>query len=176
MVLSLLIDLGVEQTSFRDSPVVLALRVASRIIGLFLLFAWLVIHTIFYFLLLAKMWGAIQDGETEISVGKAIGFLFIPFFNIFWVFKIWGGFPSEYNAYAARNSLNVPELSSGIFIAVPIVLILTAFTIGFLVLPFVMIAAIMKVSDAVNALQNAPVSSNNSFYNPPPPSTLNLNG
>lgn len=170
LILSVLIELSTTQTSGQVSPVISVFRV----IGIILLLFWLIIHTIFYFLLIAKMWGAIQDGETEISVGKAIGFLFIPFFNIYWMFKVWGGYPSEYNAYIARNNLNVPELSSGVFITVPIVILLTSFYIGLLGLPFVMIAAIMKVSDALNELENAP-STDNPYFSPPPPDSFNLN-
>lgn len=134
------------------------------------IFAWLIVHVIFYFLIVYKMWDAIQDGYTEITSGKAIGFMFIPFFNIYWIFKVFAGYPAEYNAYVIRNNINVPQLSSGIFVALPIMVILTSFYIGILGLPFVMMALINKVCDAINALQNAPRSlSNNYLYNPPPP-------
>jgi hypothetical protein len=131
--------------------------------------AWVIIHTIFYFLILGKMWGAIQDGYTEVTVGKAIGFLFIPFFNLYWIFKVWGGFPNEYNSFIARNNLPVPPISNGVFIALPITVLLSAFYIGLLALPFVMIAVIIKASDAVNAINNAPIYSTNHLFNPPPP-------
>lgn len=145
------------------------------IISIFLFLAWLIIHIVFYFLMLAKMWGAIQDGYAEMSVGEAIGYLFIPFFNIYWIFKAWGGYPNEYNAYIARNGIDVPPLSNGVFIAFPIILILGAFYIPLLALPFVMIAVIIKVCDAVNAIENAPINSNNKFHRPPAPSLFNLN-
>lgn len=145
--------------------------VTAILLGLTLLsfLAWAIIHTVYNFLLLAKMWGAIQDGYTEISVGKAIGFLFIPFFSIYWIFKVWGGFPTEYNRYIERHNLAVPPLSSGVFVAFPIVVLLSAIYIGLIALPFVMIAVTMKVCDAVNALENASLAKNNNFYYPPPP-------
>lgn len=146
-------------------PFVAILTVLAGISG----FAWLIIHTVFYFLILAKMYGAIQDGYTEVSVGKAIGFLFIPFFNIYWIFKVWGGFPTEYNSFIARNNLPVPEISNGIFIALPIVILLCSFYIGVIALPFVMIAVIIKACDAVNAIEQAPITGNYNIFNPPPP-------
>ncbi len=139
------------------------------VLALIFVFAWAIIHTVFYLLVLAKLWGAIQDGQTEISVGKAIGFLFIPFFNIYWTFKVWGGFPNEYNAFIARHGLAAPPLSNGIFVALPIVVLLSAVYIGLIALPFVMIAVILKACDAVNAIENAPIYANNNLFNPPPP-------
>ena len=67
---------------------------------------FLIVQTVYVFLILSRMWGAIQDGQTPITVGKAIGYLFIPFFNIYWIFKAWGGFPTEYNNYIDRYGLS----------------------------------------------------------------------
>ena len=117
---------------------------------------FLIVQTIYVFLILSRMWGAIQDGQTLITVGKAIGYLFIPFFNIYWIFKAWGGFPTEYNNYIDRYGLPAPRLSGGVYTIYPVLLLLTAFLyVPVLLLPFVFLALIAKTCDAVNALGNA---------------------
>jgi hypothetical protein len=37
------------------------------------------------------LWKKLQDGQTKVSPGKAVGYLFIPLYNIYWAFRVWGG-------------------------------------------------------------------------------------
>ncbi len=125
-------------------------------LGILAILQFLLVQTIYVFLMLAKMWGAIQDGQTEITVGKAIGFLFIPFFNIYWIFRAWGSFPAQYNAYVDRYQLPAPHLSGGIYTAYPILILLSALPFVGIVIAiigtFVFLAIISKTCDAVNLL------------------------
>lgn len=68
---------------------------------------------------LHRAWSLIQPGNVQVSPGKAIGFLFIPFFNIYWLFIAIGGLPKEWNRVMAShpNLSQAPRLSSGIAIA-----------------------------------------------------------
>lgn len=117
---------------------------------------FIVVQIIYIFIILSKMWGAIQDGQTPITAGKAIGYQFVPIFNLYWIFKAWGSFPTEYNKYIACYQLPVPRLSGGVFVAYPVLLLLTAFLyVPFLILPFVFMAIISKTCDAVNLLNQA---------------------
>jgi hypothetical protein len=75
---------------------------------------------IIYFLVLGKIWGAIQDGQNPVSPGKAIGLLFVPVFNFYWVFRVWAGFPKEYRNYVRRRSLNLSKPNGFFFILYPI--------------------------------------------------------
>ncbi len=123
------------------------------IIGTLIYLQFVVVQTVYIFVILSKMWGSIQDGQTPITTGKAIGYLFIPVFNIYWIFRAWGSFPPEYNKYVDRNGLSVQKLSGGVFTFYPVLLLLTAFLyVPLLILPFVFIAVIRKTCDAVNAL------------------------
>jgi len=111
------------------------------------------VATIYNFAVLAKMWSAIQDGANTITTGKAIGFLFIPVFNLFWIFKAWGSYPYEYNEFAARNQLEVPMLTSRAFTAFPLLLLLSSiFLIPSVFVPVTFVVLIARVSDAVNNL------------------------
>ena len=64
-----------------------------------------------------KMWSAINDGQTKPTPGAAVGFLFIPFFSLYWIFVVFGGFAGEYNKYAQRRGLQVPPIGAGLAIA-----------------------------------------------------------
>ena len=110
-------------------------------------------------LMLYKMWDSINDGRSRTTPGKAIGFLFIPFFNFYWIFQVWGGFPADYNAYLNRQQLSVPHLSPGIYAAYPILSLLSALpvvgVISAIIGTFVFLAVISKACDAVNLLEAA---------------------
>ncbi len=52
-----------------------------------------------------NIWNKLQDGKTEVSPGKAVGYLFIPVCNIFWAIRVWAGYADELNKYLARHKL-----------------------------------------------------------------------
>jgi hypothetical protein len=98
---------------FKDNQVVLyllafgflQLPVTAMIINLFVL---------------GKIWGAIQDERTPVSPATALGRLFVPIFNFYWVFRIWAGFPKEYRNFVDRRSLKIPGPDGFFFILYPI--------------------------------------------------------
>jgi hypothetical protein len=117
---------------------------------------FLIVNIVVTFTLIRRMWASIQDGHARTTPGKAIGFLFIPVFNLYWIFQVWGGFPQDYNNYVERHRLQVPLLASGIYIAhavlillsvIPFLNILTVI-IGYFV--FLMMTA--RTCDAINNL------------------------
>jgi predicted Zn finger-like uncharacterized protein len=57
-----------------------------------------------------KMWSAIQDGEVSVSPGQAVGFLFIPVFNIYWALSMITAFAEDYNDFIRRNSVKAKAL------------------------------------------------------------------
>jgi len=124
--------------------------------GIYAYLQFVIVHAVYNFLLLARMWSAIQDGQTAITVGKAIGFHFIPLFNIYWIFRAWGSYPTEYNNYIDRYALPVEPLSDRVFVAYPVLLVLAGILyVPLLALPIVFVAVIANVCDAVNRLCEA---------------------
>jgi hypothetical protein len=115
------------------------------------LFAWVA-----WLVLVYKMWSAIQDGNARTTPGRACGFLLIPVFNIYWVFRAVHGFAKDHNQLVDRHSLKVRKLPEGLFLAYALVTILMyipflsllvstpRFLLALLVIP--------KICDAVNAL------------------------
>lgn len=75
------------------------------------LFAWVV-----WLVLVYKMWSAIQDGNARTTPGKACGFLFIPLFNLYWVFQAVWGFAKDYNRLVDRHALQVRKLPEALFL------------------------------------------------------------
>jgi len=65
--------------------------------------------------LLFKAWAAIQDSSTKTKQEKAVAFLFIPIFNLYWLWRAFAEFPAEYNAFIDRNHLNVVHESRVVY-------------------------------------------------------------
>lgn len=126
------------------------------ILGILGFVQFLLVQMIYTFVILWKMWSSIQDGQARTTPGKAIGFLFIPFFNVYWIFQVWGGFPRDYNNYVDRRGLAVPHLSSGILTTYPVLILLTAIPflgiVVALVNMFLFASIISRTCDAVNAV------------------------
>lgn len=74
-------------------------------------------------ILLYKEWSLIQDGQARTSPGQAIGFLFIPFFNLYWMFVAHRGLAEDLNNYARQRGIQAREVSVG-FVTAALVLCL----------------------------------------------------
>lgn len=125
-----------------------------------------IIALIFYY----KIWESLQDGYARTPPGKAIGFLFIPLFQFYWIFQVIWGFSKDYNAYVDRHGVNTKKLPEGLFLAFSIFpFALWGIYLAFSILvsntwipflntlmsvaySFVFIMVVAMVCDAVNAL------------------------
>ncbi len=132
------------------------LAVAMVVVGAFGYLQFMLVHMIALLVLLYSIWDALQDGVTEVSPGKAVGFLFIPVYNLYWLFRVWAGYPTDYNQYLERHRLAAPQLSGTIFTLFPIAILLSGLLVlPLLILPFVTIFVIARACDAVNNLNIA---------------------
>ncbi len=52
---------------------------------------------------LHQHWKTIQDRHAKISPGKAVGFMFIPLFNTYWIYPAYVGLSQTQNQYIARH-------------------------------------------------------------------------
>lgn len=73
----------------------------------------ILVWSIMQMVLTYKMWAAINDGVTKPTPGAALGFLFIPFFSLYWIFVVWPGYATQYNAFVKRHNIAAPPLSQG---------------------------------------------------------------
>ncbi|MGH9755061.1 MAG: hypothetical protein ACREA2_19970 [Blastocatellia bacterium] len=115
-----------------------------------------VIYAAIIMTLVYKMWASIQDGYARTSPGKALGFMFIPLFNLYWVFQVFPGFAQDFNTFASRHSINAPHLPTSLFTTYAILCLLAIFPIiCLLLIPinfFVGLIVISKICDAVNSI------------------------
>ena len=125
-------------------------------IGIYAALQFVIVHAVYNCLLLRRMWCAIQDGQTLVTARQAIGFLFIPIFNIFWIFRAWASFPTEYNNYIDRYALPVEPLAGKWFVAYPVLILLAAILyVPLFALPFGFVVVASNACDAVSRLDEA---------------------
>jgi hypothetical protein len=54
-----------------------------------------VLALVFWYIHLHRLWSAIPESSRSTSPGKAVGFLFIPCFNLYWVFRAYVSLVSD---------------------------------------------------------------------------------
>lgn len=121
------------------------------------IYASIVIFVLYY-----KMWEAIQDGYARTTPGKAVGFMIIPFFNIYWMFQAFWGFSKDYNSFIARHSIPAKPLPENLFLIFCIFSLLAAIPYigGLLGLAnmIIFVVLLLKICAGINALANAPAA------------------
>jgi hypothetical protein len=108
----------------------LIFTVVGRFIGIPALIAGVVLQM----MLLYKFWSAIQDGNARTTPGKAVGFMFIPFFNFYWVFVGILGLTQDINRYISERRLTIKRVDENM------ALIICILSIG-AIIPFLGILA-----------------------------------
>lgn len=107
----------------------------------------LVISMIFFFINLHRAWSCLAMGAPATTPGKAVGMLFIPFFNLYWMFVAIAGLPKDWNRIVAshENLKAAPKLSETVFLM---------YCIGSLVFPplalFVAFPMMSQICNGVN--------------------------
>ena len=70
-------------------------------------FICMIVSIVMASILLYRFWNIIQSGSRKRTTpGKAVGFCFIPFFNIYWIYVAYVGLARDMNLYCEENSLN----------------------------------------------------------------------
>jgi len=91
----------------------------------FLLFAFLAVIyvAVMISILVYRLWIAIQPGHPRTTPGKAVGFLFIPLFNLYWVFQAYFGWAQDYNRYVQGAGIQSPPVSENMALTVSILVV-----------------------------------------------------
>jgi len=92
--------------------------------------------------LLYRFWQVDQDGEAATTPGKAVEYLFIPIYNMYWAFRTGPGLSLDQNRYIARHFDHLPEntvrkarpIIAYIYVAFPLLYILIYFIWLFFIL------------------------------------------
>ncbi len=118
-----------------------------------------IVAAVFGYILLYKAWQAIQDGQPRTTPGKAVGFLFIPFFNFYWMFMAYWGYAKDFNTYIASKGLSLAQLPEKLYLAFPIVVLCSgipyAVSIAGLAVIVIYIIISNQMIDGVNGIYNA---------------------
>jgi hypothetical protein len=83
--------------------------------GLFGFYAFVVFSVLIY-----KMWKAIPAANARTTPEKAIGFLFIPVFNLYWWFPALYGWSQDWNRYAEKSENKFPHISEKLALSIAI--------------------------------------------------------
>lgn len=86
--------------------------VILTLIALFLIAYFAVIEMV----LLYKAWAAIRPVNPRMTPGKAVGFSFIPFYNLYWLFPAFWGLAKDYNSYINKTGAADYRLNEGMFV------------------------------------------------------------
>ena len=78
------------------------------------------------YVLLYRSWLLIQDGNVRTSAGKAVGFCFIPFFNLYWTYVAFVGLSKDMNFYCQTRQISAPAVSEGLALIYYIIILLSA--------------------------------------------------
>jgi len=68
---------------------------------------------VFHALILHRGWKSVQDGLAKETPGRAVGFCFIPFFNLYWNFVAHVGLMKEFNRIADARGRQDHKVSEG---------------------------------------------------------------
>jgi hypothetical protein len=74
--------------------------------------AFTVAGFIAFVILIYKGWQLIQDGRVQTTPAAAAAYLFVPFYNLGWVYTAFAGLASDMNGYIARHKYQVRRASS----------------------------------------------------------------
>jgi len=108
---------------------IMAIKNQAHLI-LFMTFAaadiFLLCSVLIELLMFYRMWVAIADEEVSITPARAVEFLFIPVFNIYWALCMLTGFVEDYNAFIQRHSIKAKDLPFVLFFIYAFAFVLAA--------------------------------------------------
>lgn len=110
--------------------------------------------------LIHRMWKSLQFAGARPTPGKAVGLCFVPCFNLYWIFPAISGWAGEYNRIVRERRLDLPQMSLGLAVTVPVLLVLCLVpycqVVPMLALALVLIPIfVSQVCGRVNALADA---------------------
>lgn len=83
-------------------------------IAIFVGYAFLIWSGVLWLMFLYRAWKIIEPGSARTTPGQAVGMLFIPFYNLYWIFQAYHGWSQDYNRSAARGRSGI-HAKEGLF-------------------------------------------------------------
>ena len=125
-----------------------------------MMFVCAVLTNIVLLRVLYMAWAALPASHARMTPGRAVGMMFVPFYNLYWVWNAYVGFAKDFNRYVKQVDPQEPLQPDGFYIAFCIfhfyLAILMSFVPQFLswILDFVILTPIMVgiMTSAINRL------------------------
>jgi serine/threonine protein kinase len=106
-----------------------------------------------------KTWAALPASYARMTPGKAVGFMFVPFYNLYWVWNAYVSFAKDFNRYVKEVDPQQPPQPDGFYVAFCIfhfyLSVLMSFVVPYiLILDFLILTPIMVgiMAGAINSL------------------------
>ncbi|HUN56290.1 MAG TPA: zinc-ribbon domain-containing protein [Smithella sp.] len=120
---------GIMANDYNDVP---------RTILFFLGVAGLIFGFVYSLVCIYKCWKILQGFTARTTAGKAVGYIFIPFYNIYWIFVALKGLADDANDFFEQRHLDKKiseglSVAAGIFFVIPYGLILVPIFISILI-------------------------------------------
>jgi hypothetical protein len=79
----------------------------------------LLLAQIFGLMNLYRAWFCLSRAGATVTPGMAVGLLFVPVFNLYWIFRAYYGFAQEWNrlTHYYEDTRRGPKMSEGLFLA-----------------------------------------------------------
>ncbi len=103
-----------------------------------------------------RMWASLPLWAARTTPGAAIGLMFVPFYNFYWVFQVYLGWTQDYNRMALSENAPLPRMPEGL--AMTICIMTVAGAVPYLGMLFSMTNLVLlpifmvKACDGINAL------------------------
>lgn len=116
--------------------------------------------TIFSAMYTHIMWKLIEGMGARTTPAKAVGFLFIPLFNIYWVYQALWGWSVDFNKLVDRRVIDGPLMPTGLFLAICIMISISVIPfINILVALPLMVLSLIAWAKICKAINTASVTS-----------------
>lgn len=103
-----------------------------------------------------RMWAALRFGTPRTTPGMALGLLFVPLFNLYWIFQVWYGWTVDYNRSVAQAGIPAPRVSQGLAMTLCVLLLLSILPPIGLIAQILLLIHLSGVLGGVNAIAAAP--------------------
>ncbi|MCU0795074.1 MAG: GYF domain-containing protein [Akkermansiaceae bacterium] len=123
-------------------------------IGLLGSFLVLMIGYVIALIHLHRAWVLLQPNSHHSTPGRAVGFLFIPFYNLYWVFVAYWRWAQDWNRLVAFSGKHpaAPKMSEGIFLTHAILFVASGVLGIFGLIPYLVFHLIVhrNIAQAIN--------------------------
>ena len=115
---------------------------------------FLIVGFIFFYILHYTYWKLVQKEDVRTTPGKAIGYLFIPFYNLYWIFISFRGLAIEINKTLTQKNISTENRAYVGLATAFCILLLTCIIplLNFLAYPATQVLLIIMAVNQKNAI------------------------